>query len=112
MSDVSSPSRQPKARNLTPNKDSANYPTKAFVSKISSTPVSLSSLASKSISYKEVALAPRGKVLKPLLGKDEMDKANDENEICSGPPMTSIDEGTCQSSIINMASQHDETEGT
>ncbi|KAK7294066.1 hypothetical protein RJT34_16949 [Clitoria ternatea] len=112
MSDVSSPSRQPKARNLTPNEDSANHPTKASVSKISSTPASLSSLASKSISYKEVALAPPGTVLKPLLGKAEMDKANDENEICSSPPMTPIDEGTCQSSIINMASQHDETEGT
>ncbi|TKY64584.1 TSS protein [Spatholobus suberectus] len=111
MSDMSSPSRQPKARNLTLNEGSFNHPTKACVSKISS-PASLSSLASKSISYKEVALAPPGTVLKPLLEKAEMDRVNAEDEICSSPPVTSINEGTCQSSIVNTVSQHDETEET
>ncbi|XP_027344762.1 protein TSS isoform X2 [Abrus precatorius] len=112
MSDLSSPSRQPKARNLTLNEDSVNHPTKGSVSKISSTPPSLTSLASKSISYKEVALAPPGTVLKPLLEKVEMDKVNVENEICSSPPLTPINEVTCQSSMINPVSQHDEAEGT
>ncbi|XP_020238207.1 protein TSS isoform X2 [Cajanus cajan] len=107
MSDMSSPSRQPKARNVALNEDSVNHPTRA--SKISS-PASLNSLASKSISYKEVALAPPGTVLKPLLEKAEMDKANAEDEICSSPAVTSTNEGTCQSSIINTVSQHDETE--
>jgi len=111
MSDMSSPSRQPKARNIALNEDPVNYPTKASVSKISS-PVSLSSLASKSISYKEVALAPPGTVLKPLLEKAEMDKVNAEDDTCSSPAVTSINEGTCQSSIVNAVSEHAETEET
>ncbi|KAK7381565.1 hypothetical protein VNO80_00110 [Phaseolus coccineus] len=108
---ISSPSRQPKARIIALNEDSVNYSTKASVSKISS-PASLSSLASKSISYKEVALAPPGTVLKPLLEKAEMDKVNAEDEICSSPSVTSINEGTCQSSIVNAVSQNGETEET
>ncbi|RDX66608.1 Protein TSS, partial [Mucuna pruriens] len=110
-SDMSSSSRQPKPRKLTLNEDSVHHPTKASLSKISS-PASLSSLASKSISYKEVALAPPGTVLKPLLEKAELDKVNAEDEISSTPPVTSINEGTCQSSIVNTVSQHDETEET
>ncbi|XP_047166834.1 LOW QUALITY PROTEIN: protein REDUCED CHLOROPLAST COVERAGE 3-like [Vigna umbellata] len=111
MSDMSSPSRQPKARNIALNEDSVNYPTKTSVSKISS-PASLSSLASKSISYKEVALAPPGTVLKPLLEKTEMDKINAEDEISNSLPVTSTNEGTFRSSIVNAVSQHDETELT
>ena len=111
MLDMSSPSRQSKSRNLTLNEDSVNHSTKASVSKISS-PASLSSLASKSISYKEVALAPPGTVLKPLLEKAEMDKVNAEDEICGNIAVTSINEGTCQSSITNTVCQHDETEET
>ncbi|XP_017407554.1 protein REDUCED CHLOROPLAST COVERAGE 3 isoform X2 [Vigna angularis] len=111
MSDMSSPSRQPKARNIALNEDAVNYPTKTSVSKISS-PASLSSLASKSISYKEVALAPPGTVLKPLLEKTEMDKINAEDEISSSLPVTSTNEGTFRSSIVNAVSQHDETEET
>ncbi|KAK7389510.1 hypothetical protein VNO78_24617 [Psophocarpus tetragonolobus] len=107
MSDLSSPSRRTKTRNLTLNEDSVNYPTKASVSKISS-PASLSSLASKSISYKQVALAPPGTVLKPLLEKAEMDKVNAEDEICNRPAVASISEGT----IVNTVSHHDEAEET
>ncbi|KAG5000872.1 hypothetical protein JHK87_021944 [Glycine soja] len=110
MLDMSSPSRQSKSRNLTLNEDSVNHSTKASVSKISSP--ALSSLASKSISYKEVALAPPGTVLKPLLEKAEMDKVNAEDEICGNIAVTSINEGTCQSSITNTVSQNDETEET
>ncbi|KAL2338169.1 hypothetical protein Fmac_012615 [Flemingia macrophylla] len=111
VTDMSSPSRQSKAPNLTPNEDSVNHPTKASVPKISS-PATLSSLASKSISYKEVALAPPGTVLKPLLEKAEMDKVNAEDETCSSPSVTPTNEGTCQSSIVNTVCQHDETEET
>ncbi|KAG5021479.1 hypothetical protein JHK85_017821 [Glycine max] len=111
MLDMSSPSRQSKSRNLTLNEDSVNHSTKASVSKISS-PASLSSLASKSISYKEVALAPPGTVLKPLLEKADMERVNAGDEICCNPAVTSISEGSCQSSITNTVCQHDETEET
>ncbi|CAJ1951321.1 unnamed protein product [Sphenostylis stenocarpa] len=111
ISDMSSPSRQPKARTIALTEDSVNYPTKTSVSK-SPSPASLSSLASKCISYKEVALAPPGTVLKPLSEKAEIDKVNAEDDICSSLAVTSINEGTCQSSIVNTVSQHDETEET
>ncbi|XP_061340080.1 protein REDUCED CHLOROPLAST COVERAGE 3 [Gastrolobium bilobum] len=112
ISDMLSPSKQSKTRNLMLNEDSVNHPTKALMSKVSSSPASLSSLASKSISYKEVALAPPGTVLKPSLEKVEMDSANAENEACSSLPVISINEGTGKSSTVNTVSEHDEREGT
>ncbi|XP_020968143.1 protein TSS isoform X4 [Arachis ipaensis] len=72
LSKILSPSRQSELENLAFKKDSAgqlspNKPTR--VSKSSASPTSLSFMASKSISYKEVAVAPPGTVLKPLLEK-------------------------------------------
>lgn len=72
-------------------------------SKISSSPASLSSLASKSISYKEVAVAPPGTVLKPLLEKTEVEKVNDENE-------TQKQEASIEKSIAEAVQQQDEKE--
>ncbi|XP_019445087.1 PREDICTED: protein TSS-like [Lupinus angustifolius] len=112
LSAILSPSRQLKAQNLTSSEDSANHSIKASASKVSFPPTSLSSLASKSISYKEVALAPPGTVLKPVLEKSEMDQVKAENETCSSPLVMSINEGTCQSSIVDTVSPHDEIEGT
>ena len=108
-----SPSRQSKPQNLTLKEDSANHPnpTKASVSKISPTPTAVSSLTSKSISYKEVAAAPPGTVLKPLFEKAEVDNVNAENGTCSSLPVTSTNEETCPSSIVETASHHDETKG-
>ncbi|KAJ1429145.1 Tetratricopeptide-like helical domain superfamily [Sesbania bispinosa] len=81
IADMLSPSRQSKSRNLTLNEDSVYHQTKASLSKISSTTASVSSLASKSISYKEVAVAPPGTVLKPSLEKVEIERAQqDETE--------------------------------
>lgn len=93
--------RQSKARNFTSVENSVNHPTKASVSKIFSPPAALCSLASKSISYKEVALAPPGTVLKPILEKAEMDSIKAENEKCN------IIEESCQNSIVEAVSEHD-----
>lgn len=111
-SDMLSPSRQSKTRNSTLNEDTVNHSTKALLSKTSSTPASLSSLASKSISYKEVVVAPPGTVLKPLLEKAEVEKVNAENETCSSPPVMPINEGSVESSVVSTDSQKDETEAT
>ncbi|CAI8601337.1 unnamed protein product [Vicia faba] len=79
---------------------------KVLPSKVASTPTSLSSLASKSISYKEVAVAPPGTVLKPLLEKTEAEKVSDENET----PKT---EGSIENSIADdTVSKEDEKEAT
>ncbi|KAK7255207.1 hypothetical protein RIF29_28611 [Crotalaria pallida] len=108
FSSTLSPSRQSKAQNITTSEGSDNHPTKASGSKVSSTPPSLSSLTLKSISYKEVALAPPGTVLKPMLEKADTDQVKAENEVCSSSPVISINEGTCQSSVVDTVSKHDE----
>lgn len=109
---MSSPSRQSKARNLSLKEDSVNKQTKALLSKNSSAPASGSPLASKSVSYKEVAVAPPGTVLKPLLEKGEIERVSAENEICSSSSVMPLNEGSSQSSIINPVSQEDKSEGT
>ncbi|KAF7814390.1 protein TSS isoform X1 [Senna tora] len=109
---IVSPSRQSKARSLTSKQDSINHSTVTSVSKISSTPATLTSLASKSVSYKEVALAPPGTVLKPLLEKAEVDKEKAEDEMCKSAPVTSKNEESRQSSIDEAVSQHSEKDET
>lgn len=98
---MSSPHRRSKARNFTIKEDPVNHPTKASVSK-----ATLSSLASKSISYKEVALSPPGTVLKPLLEKAEADSVKAENEKCN------IVEKSSQNSTVEAVSEHDKKENT
>ncbi|XP_062089907.1 protein REDUCED CHLOROPLAST COVERAGE 3 [Humulus lupulus] len=51
--------------------DSVKQQVRASVSKVSPSPTTHSTMASKSLSYKEVALAPPGTVLKPVLDKEE-----------------------------------------
>lgn len=102
MSSVVSPSpRQSKSPSLTSKQDSVNHPT-------------VSSLASKSMSYKEVALAPPGTVLKPSLEKAEVDMQKAENEMCNSysPHVMSKNEERCQSSTVEAVSQQAETDET
>lgn len=56
---------------------------KTPVSRISSVSPTLSTMASKSVSYKEVAAAPPG-TLKPLLEKVEANESKLESETCTG----------------------------
>ncbi|XP_054780206.1 protein REDUCED CHLOROPLAST COVERAGE 3 isoform X2 [Prosopis cineraria] len=97
---------QSKARSFTLKNEPFNNSTRASVSKTSSTPAALSPLASKSISYKEVALAPPGTVLKPLLEKAEVDNVNTETEKCNKV------EESCQNSIAEAVSEQDKKEAT
>jgi protein TIF31 len=56
-----------KTYNLSLEDELSHLRSKSSISEISPAPVNLTGLASKSISYKEVAAAPPGTVLKPLL---------------------------------------------
>lgn len=67
----SSVQKQSKAFNLNAVDGSNQPPSRTPLSRISSAPPTLSPLASKSFSYKEVAIAPPGTVLKPLMEKLE-----------------------------------------
>ncbi|KAL7139915.1 hypothetical protein ABFS83_09G085400 [Erythranthe nasuta] len=76
--------KQPGTLSLANTDDSTKVPAKITVSK-----VSLTALASKSLSYKEVAVAAPGTVLKPLLEKaEELSDEKDDNPICNSPKTT------------------------
>lgn len=95
-----SPLKQSKTLSLSAGEDSTKLQAKTSVSKVLPTPVSkvsptpstLTAMASKSLSYKEVAVAPPGTVLKPLLEKvEELNKVKTDTQICHSPSETSED---------------------
>ncbi|XP_065865568.1 protein REDUCED CHLOROPLAST COVERAGE 3 [Euphorbia lathyris] len=77
------PLKQSKARGVNIVEDSNKLQAKASVPKTLSSPGSLTAMASKSVSYKEVAAAPPGTVLKPVLEMvGESREKNQETRIC------------------------------
>ncbi|XP_051134914.1 protein REDUCED CHLOROPLAST COVERAGE 3-like [Andrographis paniculata] len=65
-----------------------------YASKASPRPATLTALASKSLSYKEVAAAAPGTVLKPLLEKvEELSEEKTDNEMCLSPQETGQQDG-------------------
>lgn len=92
--EIVSPAREKASRTttteLTGMKDSIKLQAKASVSKVYASPPNLTAMASKSLSYKEVAVAPPGTVLKPLPEKpDEEIEEKTETQMCSNAPETS-----------------------
>lgn len=92
LTDLSQP-KQSKVRTLSAGEDSVKLNSKTSVSKVPNTPVT-TNLTSKTVSYKEVALAPPGTVLKALLDKvEDPNVENPETKPCEIPPETlKIDE--------------------
>ena len=80
VSTLSSPSKQRKVISPGSGEDLNKPQVKTPVSKISSAPANLTALASKSVSYKAVAVAPPGTILKPIPEKVE-EKTKEEAEI-------------------------------
>ncbi|KAJ7951921.1 Tetratricopeptide repeat (TPR)-like superfamily protein [Quillaja saponaria] len=78
----------------------------------STNPATLNALASKSVSYKEVALAPPGTILKPSLEKEEANEGKSETDICATLPVIPINEESSQNFVVESDSYSDETEGT
>ncbi|ESR40662.1 hypothetical protein CICLE_v100246921mg, partial [Citrus x clementina] len=92
--EIVSPAREKASRTttteLTGKKDSSKLQAKASVSEVYASPPNLTAMASKSLSYKEVAVAPPGTVLKPLPEKpDEEIEEKTETQMCSNAPETS-----------------------
>ncbi|KAK9229459.1 hypothetical protein WN944_022421 [Citrus x changshan-huyou] len=92
--EIVSPAREKASRITTTElkgmKDSIKLQAKASVSKVYASPPNLTAMASKSLSYKEVAVAPPGTVLKPLPEKpDEEIEEKTETQMCSNAPETS-----------------------
>lgn len=132
-----SPLKHSKAHNLTNGDISVKLRAKASVSKVTSVPAThATTTTSKSLSYKEVALAPPGTVVKPLSDKivdinvekpetqmynvtaetskdEEMDINVEipETQMCNVTPETSKDEESKSNSMVE-ASTNDVTEGT
>lgn len=104
-----------KALNLNFSGDSENVSAKVAVPKgfpssgvsVPSPPANLTTMASKSLSYKDVAVAPPGTVLKPLLEKvEELNKDNSDSQISISPPKTPEEDGrhtvTSEDSTANL----------
>ena len=103
-----SPLKQSKAGSLSSAEDSTNLKAKAPVSKVTSSPTTLTSLASKSLSYKEVALAPPGTILRPSMEKVE----KIEIQMYNIPHETSKDEESSTGSVVEAIPKDDEIEQT
>ncbi|KAH0749501.1 hypothetical protein KY290_028733 [Solanum tuberosum] len=97
-----SPAKQLKASSFTSSEKSTKLAAKMTVAEISRTsnvtvpspPASLATMASKSLSYKEVAVSPPGTVLKPLLEKvEELNEDKTDSQICVSPTETSEEDG-------------------
>ncbi|KAG8379796.1 hypothetical protein BUALT_Bualt07G0126600 [Buddleja alternifolia] len=87
----------------------AKSPTSA--PKVSPVPATLTALASKSLSYKEVAVAAPGTVLKPLLEKvEELNEEND-NQICISPEETSQQDRRDGSSVDGPLQNSEDAKG-
>ncbi|KAF2301396.1 hypothetical protein GH714_023614 [Hevea brasiliensis] len=70
-----------------------------------------SAMASKSVSYKEVAVAPPGTVLKPLLEPvEETNEKNPETQTCSVPHETSMEEESNNISVVDSVPDDGETD--
>ncbi|KAJ7962824.1 Tetratricopeptide repeat (TPR)-like superfamily protein [Quillaja saponaria] len=107
-----SPPRQSKPHCLITKGGSTNRTKKGPSYKVSSSPTTLSALASKLVSYKEVAVAPPGTILKPSLEKEEAKDGESETDMCTTPPVMYINEESGQNCVVEVDSNNDETEGT
>lgn len=112
-SSESSPLKHSKAHNLTNGEDSFKLRAKASLPKVPSVPAPrTSTTTSKSLSYKEVALAPPGTVLKPPSDKTvDINVEIPETQMCNVTPETSKDDENKRDSEVE-ASTNDVTEGT
>ncbi|KAM0957002.1 hypothetical protein ACFX2I_025140 [Malus domestica] len=109
-SDLYSP-KQSKVRTLSAGEDSVKLQSKISVSKVPSIPAT-TNLASKSVSYKEVALAPPGTVLRSLHDKVEsLSVENAEAETCNTPAETLKFEESIGNSAVEVI-PNDGEEGT
>ncbi|KAK3219289.1 hypothetical protein Dsin_013259 [Dipteronia sinensis] len=101
--EIVSPAQKKTPRTITSelSKESIKLREKASVSKLLTGPVNLSAVAFKSLSYKEVAAAPPGTVLKPVVEKaEEMSEKKTETHVCSITPETSKEEETNDVSVF------------
>ncbi|KAL0441654.1 UNVERIFIED_CONTAM: protein TSS [Sesamum radiatum] len=75
-------------------------------------PASRTALASKSLSYKEVAVAAPGTVLKPLLEKvEELSEEKTDNQICISPKETDRQDGSDRIPVNDSTRDHENPKG-
>ncbi|XP_022721198.1 protein TSS-like isoform X2 [Durio zibethinus] len=106
------PLKQSKPRSSRPRGNSVRL--QASVSNGFFASANLSAIASKSLSYKEVAVAPPGTVLKPLQEKiEEQNEGKTGQQMCTIPAETANLEGGNNIPVIDdVVDDDDETEGT
>ncbi|PIA42283.1 hypothetical protein AQUCO_02000027v1 [Aquilegia coerulea] len=91
--DISATLKHPKAADSNLGEDSTKLQVKNSGNKKVQVPATLTAMASKSLSYKEVAVAPPGTVLKPVLErKEEANQETDHKQVDCVPKETSKEE--------------------
>lgn len=108
--------KHPKAAGSGPIEDVGKLPSKALDPRISptsvsrvSSPATLTAMASKSLSYKDVAVAAPGTVLKPLLEKvEELNEAKTDTSFSTSPLETS-ENGIESVAVDDMSANHEDT---
>ncbi|KAL5575770.1 hypothetical protein UlMin_017469, partial [Ulmus minor] len=103
-----SPKKQSRSRTV---EESIKIQPRASVSKVSTSPAAHSAMTSKSLSYKEVALAHPGTVIKPLLEKvDEPNVEKPENQASNFPTETSKNEESKSNSVVEAVTNDEKAE--
>ncbi|EEF44839.1 eukaryotic translation initiation factor 3 subunit, putative [Ricinus communis] len=106
------PPKQSKLRGTSVMEDSVKLQQKACVPKPLSSPASVTTMASKSVSYKEVAVAPPGTVLKPSLEMvEESNVKTPEGETCSIQCEMVNEEGSKNISVADNLLDNADTDG-
>lgn len=108
--------KHPKAASTGPIEDVGKLPAKALDPRVSpssasrvSSPATLTAMASKSISYKDVAVAAPGTVLKPLLEKVEgLNEAKTDTSFSTSPLETS-ENGIESVAVDDVSPNHEDT---
>ncbi|CAK9164900.1 unnamed protein product [Ilex paraguariensis] len=82
------------------------------IPKVSPITANLTAIASKTLSYKEVAVAPPGTVLKPLLEKvEELKEEKTDTQICNSLPEPSKEDGSDTIAVDEAIPDDEDTKG-
>ncbi|GAV78233.1 LOW QUALITY PROTEIN: eIF3_p135 domain-containing protein/TPR_12 domain-containing protein, partial [Cephalotus follicularis] len=107
-----SPVKQSKTHSLIAREDLIKLSAKASVTKVSSTSAKITAVASKSLSYKEVAVAPPGTRLKPLLDEVEEPEEEKTDTQISNIPLETSNVGESNTISVVENKPDDDAEGT
>ncbi|KAF9617084.1 hypothetical protein IFM89_033189 [Coptis chinensis] len=110
--DISATQKYSKTADMSVGEDPTNLQAKGSGYKKAQLTATLSAMASKSLSYKEVAVAPPGTVLKPVFEKEELIQETDQVQVDIVPTETSKGEDINKTVVETAPSEEEKHKGT